>query len=107
MTMTTEEAVAKGAQLMAETERALRTAQKKLSELPEIFATVRDNGAGLGGLETMMLSAEARALAGGVASSEVSVVGFHRALTARAKELGIDLPPMGGGEVGIMGGGDR
>ena len=107
MSMTTEQAVAKGAQLMADAERALLTAQKKLNALPAVFAAVRDNGAGIGGLETMMLSAEARALAGDVASSEMSVVSFHRALTARAKELGIDLPPMGGGEIGIMGGGDR
>lgn len=107
MTMTTSEAVARGAQLMADAERSLVTAQKKLAALPAVFAAVRDGGGGIGGLETMELSAEARALAGDAASIELSVVMFHRRLTARATELGIDLPPMGGGDVGVLGGGDR
>jgi hypothetical protein len=92
--MTTEEAVARGATLMADAERALLTAQKKLAALPAVFAAVE----GIGALETMMLSAEARALAGDAASTELAVVSFHRALTTRAQELGIDLPqPRSGG----------
>ena len=95
MTMTTPEAVQRGATLMADAERALLTVQKKLAGLPAVFAAIHDNGDLSSALETMELSAEARALAGDVASSELSVVTFHRTLTARAQELGIDLPDVG------------
>jgi poly-gamma-glutamate capsule biosynthesis protein CapA/YwtB (metallophosphatase superfamily) len=76
---------------MADAERALLTAQKKLNALPAVFVAVGLQSA----LETMELSAEARALAGQVAAAELAVVAFHRKLTARAVELGIDLPAIG------------
>lgn len=95
------EPVAKGAELMAAAERALVTAQTKLLGLPKVFRDVNLQSA----IETMELSAEAKALAGQVAAAELAVVTFHRKLTTRAVELGIDLPPPGGGEVGPLSGG--
>lgn len=94
----TEEAVARGAKLMAEAEKASQTVQARMLALPKVFNIVRDGVVGMGALEAQALGAEAKALAGLAANLEAELVEFHRRLTARAQELGIDLPqPRSGG----------
>jgi hypothetical protein len=102
MHMNVEEAVSKGSAAMAEVENKLLAAGKKMLTLPASFAAIRDagfleSGQALGSLEALELSAEARDIAGDIAAAELRVATFHRKLTQRAGELGIDLiQPLGG-----------
>lgn len=92
MTMTVAEAVQAGTDAYAAVEKHLLKAQDELLKLPAVYEALRAAGA-IGYLEALELSAEARASAGDVAATESVVVTSHRARTARAAELGIDLPP--------------
>ena len=89
--MTTEEAVAKGANLFANAEEALT---ELASALPKILATIRDEGH-LGGIEYIRLTADA---CSDVQEALFIIAGLHEKLTAIAQERGIDLPqPRSGG----------
>lgn len=91
--MTTEEAVAKGAELFANAEDALTAL---VSALPKILATARDSGH-LGGIECIRLTADA----GGDANEALFIIaGLHEKLTVTAQDKGIDIPV-------IMSGGGR
>ena len=98
--MEISEAVQTGANLMADVEAKILSSQAQLSGLDDVFRSVHLSGK-IGYLEYLSLSAEARALAGDLAATESSVVEFHRRLTARCVELGIDdllpQPRSGGG----------
>lgn len=85
MAMTTEEAVQKGAKLFADAEAALT---KLASEMPKVYAAIRD-GANLGGIEAMHLTAET-----GLVVNEAlrAIAEHHQVLTDKAAEKGIDLP---------------
>ncbi len=92
-TMTTEELVAKGAASMEKAEKASVTIGKELASVAKVVADIQGNGVeGLGFLESRELAAEAKALAGLAANLEMELFTFHRKLTARAQDLGIDLP---------------
>lgn len=92
--MTTEEAVAKGASIFEEAEQRAHWIKRNFRDLRDVFEAIRDGGH-IGGLETQALASEADALA---TQFEASVYRLHANLTARAKELGIDLPaPRSGG----------
>ena len=89
--MTSEEAVVKGAKLFADAEAALT---KLASEMPKVFAAVRDGG-NLGAIECMQLTADTGQK---VNYALGSIAELHAALTEKAKEKGIDLPvPRSGG----------
>lgn len=91
MPMTTEEAVAKGAELFANAEDALTAL---VAALPKILATARDNGL-LGGIECIRLTADA---CSDVNEALFIIAGLHEKLTAEAQEKGVDLPaPRSGG----------
>lgn len=106
--MNVEEAVDKAANAMGAAESSLKRSQSKLLTIPSALEAVLngerpelpEGARPLGGLEVMELQAIARSLAGEAAAVELKVVSYHRLLTTRARELGIDLPS-------IMGGGDR
>lgn len=91
--MSVETHVSRAAALMADAESAILDVQSALLKLPEVFASIHGSGVeGLGYLETAETSAEAKALAGVAADLEAGIFKFHRDLTKRAQELGIDLP---------------
>lgn len=92
MAMTTEEAVAKGADLFAKAEKALAALAK---EMPSILAAVRDGG-NLGGIETMQLTARYSVT---INSAYSLIADLHQEVTLKAKDKGIDLPSIesGGG----------
>ncbi len=91
--MTTEDAVAAAAAIMAEVESIAHTAKGKLRDLRPLFKDINDNGdAGL--LLTRMLAGEADAIG---TRFEADVWAFHALLTEHAKDLGIDLPSIEGG----------
>lgn len=89
--MSVEKAVNEGATILGEVESDLRKIQSNLSRLPKVFQAVHE-GAKIGYLESAHLGAQAKELAGDVASVEAAVFSFHRHLTMRAAEEGIDLP---------------
>lgn len=92
MAMTTEEAVAKGADLFAKAEKALAALAK---DMPGILAAVRDGGH-LGGIETMQLTASYSVT---INSAYSLIADLHQEVTQKAKDKGIDLPSIesGGG----------
>ncbi len=92
MPMTTEEAVAKGADLFAKAEKALAALAK---EMPGILAAVRDGGH-LGGIETMQLTAHYSIT---INSAYAHIADLHQEVTKKAQEKNIDLPSIesGGG----------
>jgi hypothetical protein len=91
MAMTTEEAVAKGAELFANAEDSLTAL---VSALPKILATARDAGL-LGGIECIRLTADA---CGDVNEALFIIAGLHERLTAEAQGKGVDVPaPRSGG----------
>jgi hypothetical protein len=91
--MTVEEAVAKGADTFAQAEQRAHWIKKNFRDLREVFEAIRDGGM-IGGLETQALASEADALA---TVFEADIYRLHAELTARAKELGIDLPSIESG----------
>jgi hypothetical protein len=85
MAMTSEEAVQKGAKLFADAEAALT---KLASEMPKVYAAIRDGG-NLGGIETMEMTAQTGLV---VNDALLSIAAHHQELTKKAQEKGIDLP---------------
>jgi hypothetical protein len=90
MAMTSEEAVQKGAKLFADAEAALA---KLASEMPKIYAAVRDGGS-LGGIEAMELTAQTGLV---VNDALLAIASHHQELTKKAQEKGIDLPVIASG----------
>ena len=89
--MTTQEAVAQGAELFANAEEALAALA---AALPKILATARDENH-IGGIECIMLTAEA---CGDVNMALGIVATLHSRLTKLAQEKGVDIPaPRSGG----------
>lgn len=88
---TTEEAVAKGAELFANAEEALTAL---VSAMPKILAAARDDGH-IGGIECIRLTADA---GNDINHALLIIAGLHEKLTALAQEKGVDLPaPRSGG----------
>ncbi len=97
-TMSIEELVAKGAESMEKAEKASSTVSKELLAVAKVITDIHGQGPeGLGFLESREIAAEAKALAGLAANLEMELFTFHRKLTARADELGIDLPTIASG----------
>lgn len=89
-----QEIVAKIAGKYASAEKHLDLAIKALSSMSALYSQV---GA-IGYLESEQRAATARVNAGLVANAQLAVANAHISDTARAQELGIDLPqPRSGG----------
>lgn len=87
--MTVDEAIAAGADAMAEWEKSAKKAKSNARGiLKEMMETIHGDAI-IGIMETRDLATEIDALA---TRHEHEVWALHHKLTARAKELGIDLP---------------
>lgn len=91
--MNSHEAVARGAEIMAELERAAKKAKSYRDEMRQIMQTVRDEGH-IGPLEC---EAMARDFAAIVTAYDAALYVYHSKATLRCRELGIDLPQRDGG----------
>lgn len=85
---TVEEAVAAGAEVMADMEEMAAKARKKAKIVREAVETVHNAGK-IGRLENAGLSMEIEAL---TKSFEADLFAFHSKVTLRCQALGIDLP---------------
>lgn len=93
------EAVEKIAAEYAKAEKYLGLASRALTKMSSLYLAVHNDGS-IGYLEQLERSARAKVNAGLVAAAEHAVTQAHRDDTARANELGIDIPV-------IMSGGGR
>lgn len=92
------EAVEKIAAEYARAEKHLSIAHRALVKMSGLYLAVHTEGT-IGYLEQLERSARARSIAGRVADAELAIAQAHRDDTARANELGVDIPVLmsGGG----------
>jgi hypothetical protein len=109
--MAIEEDVAEGVDHYAEAEAKVREARDAMLALPAVYVAVQqanptppEGVRGFGHTEAQRRSARAQRLAGRLAEVLEAILEAHEDDTARAQELGIDVPPppgviipMGGG----------
>lgn len=88
--MNTSDAVAEAADIFDKAEQRARTTKMQFRQLRKLFEAIHDDGHG-GGLEVQAISGECDALA---TKFEADLWALHAKLTARARELGIDLPQL-------------
>lgn len=91
--MNVQEAVARGAEIMAELEADAQKAKAYRMEMREVFETVRDAGL-IGVLETERY---ARGFAAITVGYDAALYEFHSDATLRCQAIGIDLPQRDGG----------
>lgn len=92
--MEVAEAVARGAEIFEGAELRAHWIKRHFRDMREVFEAIRDGGV-IGGLECQALAGEVDTLA---TKFEADVYAIHARLTARAKDLGVDLPaPRSGG----------
>ena len=97
-TMPVSEAVEKIAAEYARAEKHLGIAHRALIKMSGLYLAVHNEGS-IGYLEQLERSARAKHMAGLVGGAELEIAKAHRDDTARANELGIDIPVLmsGGG----------
>ncbi len=91
VTMTPVEIVAKISEKYASAEKHLRLAHAALNSMPALYMAVHQTGS-IGYLEQLQRSARAQVSAGLVANAALAVADGHVNDTARAQDLGIDVP---------------